>query len=108
MLTDWAEQLSAALEAAPKPEPEQASVAGAGSDSGSLPVDGDLINLVLDLARDAAHAVDRPAAPLTTFLVGYAAGRTGGGRPTVEHLTATARVLAEAWDRDAGADGRGD
>ena len=29
---------------------------------------------VLDLARDAAHHVARPAAPLTTFLVGYAAG----------------------------------
>lgn len=28
---------------------------------------------LLDLARDAAHGVARPAAPLTTFLVGYAA-----------------------------------
>ena len=32
-------------------------------------------NLILDVARDAAHGVARPAAPLTTFLVGYAAGR---------------------------------
>ncbi len=31
--------------------------------------------LVLDLARDVAHDVARPAAPLTTFLVGLAAGR---------------------------------
>lgn len=30
---------------------------------------------VLDLARDAAHGVARPAAPLTTFLVGVAVGR---------------------------------
>lgn len=30
---------------------------------------------VLDLARDAAHAVARPAAPVTTYAVGYAAGR---------------------------------
>jgi hypothetical protein len=30
---------------------------------------------LLDLARRAAHEVDRPAAPLTTFLVGYAAGQ---------------------------------
>ncbi|MDV9196018.1 NTP transferase domain-containing protein, partial [Streptomyces sp. Wh19] len=29
--------------------------------------------VLLDLARDAAHGVARPAAPLTTFLVGYAA-----------------------------------
>lgn len=32
-------------------------------------------DLILDVARDAAHAIARPAAPLTTFLVGYAAGR---------------------------------
>ncbi|WP_420718632.1 NTP transferase domain-containing protein [Streptomyces sp. H51] len=31
--------------------------------------------VLLDLARDAAHGVARPAAPLTTFLVGYAAAR---------------------------------
>ncbi|WP_331271912.1 DUF6457 domain-containing protein [Motilibacter aurantiacus] len=37
----------------------------------------DVRDLVLDLARDAAHGVARPAAPLTTFLVGYAAGRSG-------------------------------
>ncbi len=40
--------------------------------------------ILLDLARDAAHGVARPAAPLTTFLVGYAAaqaeGRPRGGR----------------------------
>ena len=29
--------------------------------------------LVLDLARDAAHNVERPAAPITTYLLGYAA-----------------------------------
>jgi hypothetical protein len=29
---------------------------------------------VLDLARDAAHAVARPAAPVTTYAVGFAAG----------------------------------
>ena len=34
--------------------------------------------VLLDLARDAAHGVARPAAPLTTFLVGYAAARAGG------------------------------
>lgn len=30
---------------------------------------------VLDLARDAAHQVLRPAAPLSAFVAGYAAGR---------------------------------
>jgi hypothetical protein len=32
------------------------------------------IAAILNLAGEAAHAVIRPAAPLTTFLVGYAAG----------------------------------
>lgn len=38
-------------------------------------LDTDAIHTVLDLARDAAHQVDRPAAPLTTFLAGVAVGR---------------------------------
>ncbi len=33
---------------------------------------------VLDLAGAAAHAVVRPAAPLTTFVAGLAAGLAGG------------------------------
>ncbi|MFD1721655.1 DUF6457 domain-containing protein [Amnibacterium endophyticum] len=33
---------------------------------------------ILGLAGEAAHGVVRPAAPLTTFLAGYAAGRAGG------------------------------
>jgi hypothetical protein len=37
------------------------------------------INAVLGLAGRAAHAVVRPAAPLTTFLVGYAAGQAAAG-----------------------------
>ncbi|MET7436642.1 DUF6457 domain-containing protein, partial [Streptomyces sp. NPDC005568] len=39
--------------------------------------------ILLDLARDAAHSVARPSAPLTTFLVGYAAARAGGGPEAV-------------------------
>lgn len=31
--------------------------------------------MILDLARDAAHHVMRPAAPLTAYLVGVAVGR---------------------------------
>ena len=33
------------------------------------------VDRVLDLARDAAHSVARPAAPLTTYLLGIAVGR---------------------------------
>jgi len=38
-------------------------------------VDDDLIRTLLDVARDAAHEVERVAAPLTTFLLGVAVGR---------------------------------
>ena len=49
--------------------------------------------IVLDLAHDAAHGVARPAAPLTTYLVGVAVGR---GLPLPE---AAARIsaLANGW-----------
>lgn len=33
------------------------------------------VDRVLDLARDAAHSVARPAAPLTTYLLGVAVGQ---------------------------------
>jgi hypothetical protein len=56
---------------------------------------------ILDLARVAAHQVDRPAAPLTTFLVGYAAGLRGGGADVVRELSALAAALAEAQPRSA-------
>jgi Domain of unknown function (DUF6457) len=52
--------------------------------------------LLLDVARDAAHGVARPAAPLTTFLVGYAAGLRGGGPEAVAAAAAVAQRLAVA------------
>ncbi|WP_216363696.1 DUF6457 domain-containing protein [Subtercola boreus] len=36
------------------------------------------VDAILALAGDAAHTVLRPAAPLTTFIVGFAAGRAVG------------------------------
>lgn len=30
------------------------------------------IDVILDVAKDAAHRVERPAAPITTYLLGYA------------------------------------
>jgi molybdopterin-guanine dinucleotide biosynthesis protein A len=35
------------------------------------------VNALLDLTRDVAHNVERKSAPLTTFLIGLAAGKTG-------------------------------
>ncbi|GGX93703.1 NTP transferase domain-containing protein [Streptomyces anandii] len=58
--------------------------------------------VLLDLARDAAHGVARPAAPLTTFLVGYAAARAGGGPEAVAEAARKAAALALRWaDEDA-------
>lgn len=60
----------------------------------ALQLDPSAVNrdLVLDLARDAAHGVARPAAPLTTFLVGLAAGRAGADSAAVEEA---ARIVTQ-------------
>jgi molybdopterin-guanine dinucleotide biosynthesis protein A len=59
--------------------------------------------LLLDLARDSAHGVARPAAPLTTFLVGYAAGRAEGGPDAVAEACRKAAALAQRWAEEADA-----
>ncbi|WP_051551549.1 DUF6457 domain-containing protein [Nocardioides sp. URHA0020] len=59
--------------------------------------------LVLDLARVAAHNVVRPAAPISTYLLGYAAGSQGADPEQIEALAARAQRLAESWDRPADA-----
>ena len=57
--------------------------------------------LLLALAGDAAHGVARPAAPLTTFLVGYAAGQAGGGSEAVADAARRAVELAARWAGEA-------
>ena len=60
--------------------------------------------LVLDMTRDVAHGVARPAAPITAYLLGLAVARAAGTGPAdpeaaralADHLAALAR------DRDAG------
>lgn len=59
--------------------------------------------LVLDLARVAAHNVARPAAPITAYLLGFAAGSQDADPDEVEALAAKAQRLADDWDRPAGA-----
>ena len=59
--------------------------------------------LVLDLARVAAHNVARPAAPITTYLLGYAAGAQDADPEALESLAARAQILADGWDQPAGA-----
>jgi hypothetical protein len=52
---------------------------------------------LLDLAKVVAHGVARPAAPLTAFLVGYAAAQQGGGPEAVAAAAARTAALAERW-----------
>jgi Domain of unknown function (DUF6457) len=59
---------------------------------------GDYMKTVLNLARVAAHRVDRPAAPLTAFLLGIAVGQ---GLPLPESARQL-QELAQAWPREAG------
>lgn len=59
--------------------------------------------LVLDLARSAAHNVERVAAPITTYLLGYAAGLHGADPAAIELLAGKATLLADGWERPADA-----
>ncbi len=56
-------------------------------------------SLILDLARDAAHSVERRAAPISTFLLGYAAAASDGNPAQVERLAGLAAALAQRWDK---------
>jgi len=51
------------------------------------------IDVILDVARDAAHGVDRPAAPITTYLLGAA---VAAGADPVE-AAAQVGQLARTW-----------
>lgn len=63
---------------------------------------------LLDLTRDVAHGVARPAGPLTTFLVGYAAARQGGGPEAVADAVRKATALAARWADEGDADAKPD
>lgn len=76
MIDDWVTELCTALD---------------------VPTDAVDVSALLDLARDAAHHVERPAAPLTTYIVGLAAGKAGGDAATIADLTARATRLARGW-----------
>jgi hypothetical protein len=50
-------------------------------------------DVVLDLARDVAHGVARPAAPLTTYLAGLAVGAGQDAGDVAARITR----LAQGW-----------
>lgn len=62
----------------------------------TLPLD---IDQVLNLAGVAARSIVRPAAPLTTFLVGYSAGRAAAAG--ADPAAAIAQAVATASDTAA-------
>lgn len=55
------------------------------------------VAVILDVAKDAAHAVQRPAAPVTTYLLGLA---VAGGADAATAAAAINR-LAQSWPGDA-------
>ena len=67
---------------------------------GSFDVDA-LVDKVLDLTSDVAHGVSRPAAPVTAFLVGLAAGRAADVSTAVTDHAGVVSRLAEGWDADS-------
>ena len=75
-----------------------------------LGVDPDAIDidLLLDLARDVAHGVARPAVPLTSFVVGYVVGAGSadgpGGRDRLERAIARVTEMALTWDEGRSAE----
>ncbi|MFJ5017833.1 MULTISPECIES: NTP transferase domain-containing protein [Streptomyces] len=61
--------------------------------------------VLLDAARDVAHGVARPAAPLTTFLIGYAAAQGKGDAESVAEASAKVADLATRWEAEHGGGG---
>ncbi|WP_084077915.1 DUF6457 domain-containing protein [Demequina sp. NBRC 110057] len=79
--------------------------------AGELGIDTAVVDIdrLLDSARDAAHAVARPSAPLTTFLIGYAVGQAanredgfdeGAAMEAFDLAVATAARLTEEWTEE--------
>jgi hypothetical protein len=73
-----------------------AEEAGAGGVDPSL-LGTEAASAVLDLAREAAHGVTRPAAPLAAFALGLALGRTSGGLDDLRELVRRLSALASAY-----------
>jgi hypothetical protein len=60
-----------------------------------LGIDSRLVDIrqILDLARDVAHQVERPAAPVTAYLLGLAVGAGRQADQAADRL----RELAAGW-----------
>ena len=56
-----------------------------------------LTSELLDLTREVAHGVERKSAPLTTFLIGYAAGKESLNPDEVRKLIETVSSAVAEW-----------
>jgi hypothetical protein len=52
---------------------------------------------LLDLTRDVAHGIARPAAPLTAYLVGLAAGRNADPATGTSEAVRRVEALITRW-----------
>ncbi|MEJ7834434.1 MAG: DUF6457 domain-containing protein [Nocardioides sp.] len=59
--------------------------------------------LLTDLTKTASDNVEQAAAPVTAYLLGFAATAQRATPDKVELLAARAQTLAEGWDRPADA-----
>lgn len=66
------------------------------ADLGITPALG--VDAVLAVAADAAHGVVRPAAPMTTFLVGVAIGQAGADADRVAQVLQTVQEALARWE----------
>lgn len=76
-----------------------AEEAGAGEVDDSLLSEA-AVTLLLDVARHAAHEVERPAAPLAAFAAGLALGRSGGGLAELEGVAARVGARARSFGEE--------
>ena len=83
MLEDWLREAAAALGV------EVADAAVLGEEAATL---------LLDVTREVAHGVARPAGPLSTFVLGLALG--SGGIDDLRRLARRLADLADAWEAD--------
>lgn len=69
----------------------------------AVQADDEAVRTVLDLARAVAHQVERPAAPVTGYLLGLA---VGAGQPLAE-TAERLHALAATWPATGTADPAG-
>lgn len=58
------------------------------------------VRLLLDVSREVAHAVERPAAPLTAYVLGLAVAREPADGRTVAELAERVSELARGWPQE--------